>query len=137
MKFEGGCYCGAVRYVAAGEPLAKVQCHCRQCQYISGGHPNIIIGMPKDGFRYTKGEPKRFTMSGIENPRTREFCAECGTHLTTLTPNLPTGLFIKVGTMDDPGAYGVPDLAIQIADAQEFHHIPENAKVFERWAKYD
>ena len=135
MKFEGGCYCGAVRYVAEGEPLAKAQCHCRECQYISGGHPNVIIGMPKDGFRYTKGEPKKFTREGLETPRTREFCGDCGTHLTTLSPNLPTGLFIKVGTMDEPDIYGKPDIAIQTADAREFHHSPEDAQSFERWAK--
>ena len=38
MKLEGGCYCGAVRYVAEGEPLMQAQCHCRECQYITGNN---------------------------------------------------------------------------------------------------
>ncbi len=135
MNFEGGCYCGEIRYIAEGEPLIKAQCHCRECQYLTGGHPNVIIGMPKDGFRYTKGQPASFTRDGLELPRTREFCGNCGTHLTTRSPNLPTGLFVKVGSMDDPGQYGVPAIAIQTADAQAFHDIPETAKSFERWAK--
>ena len=83
MKLEGGCYCGAVRYVAEGEPMMKAQCHCRECQYITGGSPNVFVAMPPDGFKYTKGAPKQFTRTDLEKPVTREFCGECGTHMVT------------------------------------------------------
>ena len=105
MKLEGGCYCGGVRYVAEGEPMLKAQCHCRECQYISGGAPNMFMLMPPDGFAYTKGAPKQFTRSDIEGAVTREFCAECGTHLTTRRPGLPA-VILKIGTLNDPGLYG-------------------------------
>ncbi|HET7191007.1 MAG TPA: GFA family protein [Pseudolabrys sp.] len=39
-----------------------------------------------DGFRYTSGEPRKFSRSDLESPVTREFCGECGTHLTTRRP---------------------------------------------------
>src|SRR5262245_63722022 len=53
------CYCGAVRYQASGDPLFKGQCHCRECQYMTGGQPNMVMGMPDSGFSWTKGSPKR------------------------------------------------------------------------------
>ena len=83
MTFEGGCYCGEVRYVAEGKPRLKAQCHCRECQYISGGAPNMFMLMPPERFRYVSGAPKNFTRSDLEEPVTREFCETCGTHLTT------------------------------------------------------
>ena len=81
MKLEGGCYCGGVRYEASGDPLFKGQCHCRECQYISGGSPNVTMGMSADGFAYTKGTPKAFQRGDLDNPVTREFCPECGTQV--------------------------------------------------------
>ena len=88
MKFEGGCYCRKIRYVAEGEPRLKAQCHCRECQYITGGAPNMFMLMAPQGFCYTSGEPRKFARSDIESPVTREFCGECGTHLTTRRPGL-------------------------------------------------
>ena len=36
MKIDGGCYCGGVRYSFEGEPGPAMQCHSRECQYITG-----------------------------------------------------------------------------------------------------
>jgi hypothetical protein len=132
MKIEGGCYCGAVRYEAEGDPAFKGQCHCRECQYISGGHPNVIIGMPETGFAYSKGSPKAFRRGDLENPVTREFCGECGTHLVSKAPALPGVAMIKVGTFDDPGLFEKPQMAIYTIDKQSFHSIPEGVPTFER-----
>jgi hypothetical protein len=131
MKLEGGCYCGAVRYVAEGDPMFKGQCHCRECQYISGGGPNFFMVMPVNGFSYSKGSPKTFSRTDIENPVTREFCAECGTHLTTLRPRLPA-VIVKAGTLDDPSLYGSPQSAIFTCDKQAFHTIAEGLPMFEK-----
>ncbi len=131
MKLEGGCYCGKVRYVAEGAPMLKAQCHCRECQYISGGGANMFLLMPNGGFHYSKGAPNRFSRSDLENPVTREFCAECGTHLTTLRPGLDA-VVVKVGTLDDPSQFGRPQMAIFAVDKQPFHVIPDGLPTFER-----
>ena len=134
MRLEGGCYCGKVRYVAEGEPTLKAQCHCRECQYITGGGPNMFLLMPKQGFRYVRGSPAQFTRSDIENAVTREFCAECGTHLATRRPGMDAAI-IKVGTLDDPSLFGTPQMAIFTVDKQPFHSIPEGLPTFERLPK--
>jgi hypothetical protein len=131
MHYEGGCYCGMVRYEAEGEPMLKGQCHCRECQYISGGSPNVFLLMPADGFRYTKGEPRQFVRSDLERAVTREFCAECGTHLATRRPGL-AAVVVKVGTLDDPSLFGAPQMAIYTIDKQAFHQIPDRLPSFER-----
>jgi hypothetical protein len=81
MRLEGGCYCGAVRYVAEGEPVLRAQCHCRACQYFSGGAPNLFMLVPAEGFAYTKGAPKIYRRPDKADAVTREFCAVCGTHM--------------------------------------------------------
>jgi len=134
MRLEGGCYCGQVRYIAEGEPTLKAQCHCRECQYITGGAPNMFMLMPLDGFHYSKGTPKQFIRSDLDQPVTREFCAECGTHLATRRPGLPA-VVVKVGTLDDPSRFGAPQMAIYTIDRQDFHQIPEGLPEFERLPK--
>lgn len=132
MEIEGGCYCGSVRYQAAGQPIFKAQCHCRECQYITGGSANVFMAMPADGFRYTQGEPKGFTRSDLDHAVTREFCPTCGTHLLTRSPQMAEAVILKVGSMDDPGQFGQPQMAIFCCDKQAFHTLPEGLPAFDR-----
>ena len=130
MRLEGGCYCGEVRYVAEGDPVMQAQCHCRECQYITGGAPNMFLAAPISGFSFTKGTPKQFARKDLERPVTREFCPECGTHLTNVARGLPA-VIVKVGTLDDPKQF-MPQVAIYTIDRQPFHQIPEGMPTFER-----
>jgi hypothetical protein len=131
VKIEGGCYCKGVRYVAEGDLLFAGQCHCRECQYISGGHPNVVMGMPEGGFKYTQGASKGFKRSDLANPVTREFCPNCGTHVLTRSPGLPGVVLLKVGTFDDPSLFPGPQMVIYTVDKQHFHHLPEGVPTFE------
>ncbi|MEO1918503.1 MAG: GFA family protein, partial [Paracoccaceae bacterium] len=38
-EHEGNCLCGAVHFVASGDPVVVAQCHCVECKKTSGtGH---------------------------------------------------------------------------------------------------
>ena len=131
MIIDGGCYCGRVRYRAEGEPVMAAQCHCRDCQYTTGGSPNMFMAMPEAGFAYLSGAVKTYARDDLPNPVTREFCPDCGTHLISRSPGFPAAM-IKIGTLDDISQFPGPMLALYTADRQPFHRIPEGIPAFER-----
>lgn len=132
MKLEGGCYCGALRYTAEGEPAMKAQCHCRECQYISGGGPNPVVGLPEAAFHYVKGTPKVFRRSDLETPVTREFCGDCGSPLTSRAPGIPGIVLVKAGSLDQTSVFGKPDFAVFTIDRPSWHGVLEGVPAFER-----
>lgn len=130
MAIEGGCYCKQVRYVSEGEIGMKAQCFCRECQYITGGDSLLVIGVPEDGFKITQGKLKGFKRSDLENGVTREFCPNCGTHVTTRA--MPGLVMIKVGTLDDPSIFEGPQMAIFTCDQQAYHRPTEGIPTFDK-----
>lgn len=131
MALTGRCYCGDITYEATGAAQWSAQCHCRECQYISGGGPNYIMSFALEDFHYTKGAPKQFTRSDLAVARTRDFCGTCGTHLITRLPDRPA-VVVKVGTLDDPTAFGTAKMAIFTCDKQPFHEIAEGVATFDK-----
>ncbi len=127
----GGCYCGALRYQTAGKPVLKAQCHCRECQYLSGGGPNYFMLVVPDGFAYTNGTPQHFERDDLAEPVRREFCGKCGTGILTRRKD-QAELVLKIGTLDDPSLFDAPRIAIFTCDAQSFHHVPDGIPAFER-----
>lgn len=97
---EGGCLCGAIRYVvAAGEIAESGYCHCRACQRQSGSPVVAWFAVPPDRLRYLKGAPSRFRAS----PRAaREFCGNCATYLVFREDDATATVSINTATLDDP-----------------------------------
>ena len=122
-QFSGGCLCGAIRYEARGKPVTAGACHCRDCQYVSGGGPAHVIIMPAAKVKVTKGEPKiYFSLSDKGNTVGRSFCADCGTPIFAQNAAMPGYLSIKAGTLDDPSLYQ-PLAHIWVESARPWHYI--------------
>ncbi len=132
MTLTGGCYCGALRFEIEGPLRMRALCLCRTCQKISGGAGNLFIGLEADAFRYTRGEPRRYSRPDIADAPTREFCGECGVHIASRSPKVPNGLIVKVGALDEPAAFGGPEMVFWAQEKQGFHLLPEGAAVYPR-----
>ena len=97
--YEGGCRCGAIRYVATAAPYATSLCHCRSCR-LSAGAPSLAwVIFREDDIRITRGSLLVHESSpGVE----RGFCGRCGTSLSYTRANRP-GLFdVTTASLDDP-----------------------------------
>ena len=71
----GGCLCGAVRYEARGRPKFALSCHCRDCQYVSGGGPAHVLLFAAEAVTVTKGQPRTYrSKSESGNDIGRSFC---------------------------------------------------------------
>jgi len=127
----GGCYCGEIRFEVTGPQEAAFQCHCRECQYITGGNANIVVVFAETDFRYTKGVTTTFARSDLETPVTRHFCSSCGTAIGSQSPSRPNSMIVKVGTLDYPGDYQAK-AAIFTCDKQAYHHISSDIPAFDK-----
>lgn len=100
----GGCLCGAVRYAIDGPVGAAGYCHCADCRRISGSAYGISVPVAAADFRIVQGTPKGYTKpSDAGRPVTRFFCPECGSPIYTQPPLHPDRVFVKAGSLDDPG----------------------------------
>ncbi|RVT90430.1 GFA family protein [Sphingomonas crocodyli] len=74
---DGGCACGAVRFVAIGAPLRAGLCHCRTCQkaHAAPCYPFAVFPISKVHLR---GPVRSWSSSpGYD----RRFCAMCGSRV--------------------------------------------------------
>lgn len=110
---EGGCHCGAVRYVAEGPPFRHGLCHCTDCRR-SAGAPVVGWAMwTSDAIKVVKGATQAYASS--EHGR-RHFCAACGTGLFYTNAVVFEGVTdVQSATLDDPGQFP-PSEQIQLAD---------------------
>lgn len=102
FQFSGGCRCGRVRYQCSAQPVFTAHCHCRDCQYASGGAYSTVVLVPADSVSMS-GELSGFQVTADSgNQLTRRFCPNCGSPMLTELHSNPTMLVLKAATLDDP-----------------------------------
>ena len=125
---EGGCRCGKIRFKVSGEPLGGVACHCRDCQYVSGGAPNLTWVFERSGFVIECGRPKCFKANATSGGTF--FCSECGVQLYSQPDSNPDLIAIKVGALDDASGF-VVNADMWMSSAPSWHRPHQNAAQFD------
>jgi hypothetical protein len=95
---EGGCLCGAVRFVAAEMPDHVHACHCTICRKISGS-ATISVKVRYAAMRIEGGEHAVVYTSS--DWATRSFCGRCGSGLWYRLTGDDADYIISAGTLDD------------------------------------
>jgi hypothetical protein len=81
-------------------------------------------------FQFTTGTPRSFTDKDHPWRPIRHFCEICGVHLTARSERAPTGVLVKVGTLDDPSAFEGPQMITWTSEMQKFHMLPPDVPAY-------
>ncbi|MDO1582109.1 GFA family protein [Rhizobium oryzicola] len=131
IPYTGGCACGALRYSVAGEPVAMVDCQCRQCQRESGtGHQSHLVFQASEV--KTHGDATEWQMTGDGGTvKRRAFCPVCGSPVSMMFPAMPDIFIIRAASLDEPARYA-PTMVTWTDAAQPWDHIDATLVQFRR-----
>jgi hypothetical protein len=98
---EGRCNCGDIALFIRGKPKMMVQCHCLDCQKVTGtGHTSNAYFDRNDVT--IRGEASSHTvMADSGNEMSRYFCPTCGSRVYGYNSGRPELISIQVGCLDD------------------------------------
>jgi len=100
QKLTGGCLCGAVEFSVSDEFKAFYQCHCKQCQKITGTAFASNIFTAPENIEWQKGKSK---ITAYEHPTrdfSKSFCTTCGSALPFVNKN-KTSLIVPAGSLNE------------------------------------
>lgn len=130
-KYNGGCFCGAVKIELTGSPALQGFCHCKDCAHWAAAPINAFSLWHPEDLKVTKGESNIGTFNKTENSH-RKFCSTCGGHLMTDHPGM--GLIdvyanVLIDFMHQPSIHVFYEEGIvKIKDGlPKFKNLPEQA----------
>ena len=125
VPFEGGCHCGAVRYVCSEEPTTVANCHCGDCQQIAGSAFITSVLVP-EGSVTVNGELKSYKVKADSgNGVTRNFCPICGTRIMVELDGGVVG--VSYTTLDD-SSWLEPAIEFYTSKAQPWINLCSNTE---------
>ncbi len=99
----GRCLCGGVRFALSQPPAAAGYCHCTRCQRRTGTSQSAQARIDAATFTLLAGEQLVRAWRHADGGFEKCFCAECGAHLFSRSPD-GTQMSIRLSAFDgDPG----------------------------------
>jgi hypothetical protein len=127
----GGCACGALRYRLATAPMFVHCCHCRDCQRQSGSGFVLNALIESDRIAVLAGDPSPVAVPTDSGRPHRIFrCPVCQTAVWSEYGGRAALSFVRVGTLDDPGALP-PDVHIYVRSKLPWIALPQGAPEFD------
>jgi hypothetical protein len=102
IRIEGGCACGATRYIATSKPSGSLICHCLSCRKSAASPVVAWLTFSKDAFHISGQQPSVFRSSATVR---RTFCSSCGTPLTYENVAHASEIDVTTCSLDDPEAF--------------------------------
>ncbi len=129
--YDGGCFCGAVRYRLTSEPMFVHCCHCRDCQRQTGGAFAINALIETDRISLLLGKPEPAEMA-TDSGRPHDIyrCPSCGGAVWSDYGRRRVLSFVRVATLDEPSAIE-PDVHIFTRSKLPWVRLPDDARAFE------
>jgi hypothetical protein len=95
-RYEGGCHCGAVRFVAHGDLAAATLCNCSMCTM--KGFIHLIV--PPEDFELLAGGDALATYQFNTRTAKHHFCRTCGIHPFYVPRSDPEKFDVNVRCLD-------------------------------------
>ena len=127
LPLEGGCHCGAIRYLIMSVPLMVYNCHCTNCQRISGGAFSTNVTISPDSLEIVLGDPGVLSWnSDAGAKRFAWFCNSCHSRIAHgWQEGGPPILNVRAGTLDDT-SWVRPVVDIWKTSAQPWVEFPDH-----------
>jgi hypothetical protein len=120
--FSGHCLCGAVIYECSASPIVMGNCHCRDCQRVTGCAYAAGILVPISAVTVTGDVRYYETTADSGDVISRGICPVCGSRLIGKGAPAPDSMSIMAGTLDDPTFFR-PQADIYVSSAQPWDHM--------------
>ena len=132
-RLKGECLCGAVKFELDDDFSAFFQCHCKQCQQVTGSAFAANIFTRPDNIQWIDGFEKVTVYEDSEREFVKSFCEVCGSGVPFYDKG-KTVLIIPAGSLSaDPTI--VPQANIFVSEEASWLKPGLQADNFDRFSE--
>jgi hypothetical protein len=128
-KLTGGCACRSIRYQLLDKPMFVHCCHCDDCQRLTGSAFVLNAIIETQAIKLLRGKPVAVPVPRENGPHDIYRCPKCQTALWSDYGRRPNLWFVRVGTLDKPGALE-PDVHIYTRWKAKWLKLPKRTPSF-------